>query len=261
MEVREFALHILENERIEDKLLDPPFLTDLDPGSPLFLREPARAHNIRFSAHTRGERKKLPPLQELYDIEKRAVCLHRFCGHELLAVEMMAYALLAFPEAPTAFRRGLLFTLKEEQEHVRIYMKRLEGLGLTLGDLPLYKHFWRHTPFITSPIRYVSMMSLTFEMANLDFAPFYASAFRKIGDKESEELMNRILLDEIKHVRFGINWFHKLQQRQDSHDWVEYCESLYPYLTPKRAKGHIYQEEYRQKAGVPDDWIKKIEEA
>jgi uncharacterized ferritin-like protein (DUF455 family) len=261
MEVREFAIHILENERIEDKLLDPPFLTDNDPGTPLFWKEPARARHLTFRTHTRGERKKLPPIQELANRENSAACLHRFCGHELLAVEMMAFALLAFPEAPPSFRRGLLFTLKEEQEHVRLYMKRLEELGVNFGDFPLYKHFWRHTPFITSPLRYVSMMSLTFEMANLDFAPYYAAAFRKIGDNHSEALMNRILHDEIKHVRFGINWFQKLQEKHPDQDWQEYCESLYPYLTPKRAKGQIFLQEHRQKAGIPHHWIHHIQEA
>lgn len=261
MEFRDFALHILESERIEDKLLDPPFLTDEKPGSPLFFREPCREISLRFHNHTRKERDKLPPLHDLKNKEKTAICMHRFCGHELLAVEMMAYAILAFPEAPAAFRSGLIFTLKEEQEHVRLYMQRLELLGVRFGDMPLYKHFWRHTPFITSPVRYVSMMSLTFEMANLDFAPYYAAAFRKIGDTDSETLMNRILHDEIKHVRFGMGWFQKLKERNTSSDWQEYCESLYPYLTPKRAKGHQFLDAPREAAGVPAQWIRNIKEA
>ncbi len=254
MDFREFALHILESERIEDKLLDPPFLTDLNPGTPLFWKEPSRSTELQFEKHARKEGK-LPPLHELADLEKTAVCLHRFCGHELLAVEIMAFAILAFPEAPPNFRKGLIFTLKEEQEHVRLYMKRLEKIGVKFGDFPVYKHFWRHTPFITSPIRYVSMMSLTFEMANLDFAPYYAAAFRKVGDLDSEALMNRILHDEIKHVSFGMGWFQKLQTKNDSADWREYCESLYPYLNPKRAKGHQFIPAHREKAGVPSHWI------
>ena len=54
--------------------------------------------------------------------------------------------------------------------------------GSALATLPYYKHFWAHTPFLTDPIRYLSVMSLTFEMANLDFAPLYGKSFARCGD-------------------------------------------------------------------------------
>lgn len=260
MELRTFAIHILSGETIEEKLFDPPALSDSAPGSPLFWKQPARCKNLQFVKHSRREGK-LPALSELHHPEKTAVCMHRFCGHELLAVEMMAYALLAFPEAPRPLRMGIANTLKEEQEHVRLYCKRLNELGIVFGDLPLYKHFWRHTPYITSPIRYLSMMSLTFEMANLDFAPYYGEAFRKVGDQASEDLMNRILKDEISHVSFGMGWFNRLARRKEDASWNEYCESLYPYLTPKRAKGRHFKDAYRKKAGIPSQWIEQIERA
>ena len=118
----------------------------------------------------------------------------------------MAYALLRFPEAPSTFRRGVANTLKEEQEHVRLYLRQMERLGIRFGDLPLYRHFWCHTPYLTSPISYISVMSLTFEMANLDFAPMYGQSFDRHGDKEAAALMARILKDEISHVSFGWHW-------------------------------------------------------
>ena len=65
----------------------------------------------------------------------------------------------------------------------------MERLGITFGDLPLYRHFWKHTPHIQSPLHYISMMSLTFEMANLDFAPMYGQSFAPFGDIDSAGLM------------------------------------------------------------------------
>ena len=95
---------------------------------------------------------KLPPFESHRDPNNRAACLHRFAGHELLAVEIMAYALLKFPDAPPHFRKGLAHTLKEEQEHVRLYIKELTRLGIKFGDLPLSIATFGATPPILIPL-------------------------------------------------------------------------------------------------------------
>jgi len=252
VELREWAIRILSGDTLEEKLLDPKSLSDDQPGTPLLWNEPTRPAGMGFSKHSKKD--KLPSFHEHADKDKRAICLHRFAGHELLAVEIMAYALLAFPKAPRHFRRGLANTLKEEQEHVRLYCKRLEAFGIAFGDLPLYRHFWAYTPFLTTPEEYVSVMSLTFEMANLDFAPLYGASFAKAGDAASAQLMERILKDEIAHVGFGWNWLQKFKKNDDP-IWNAYLSSLPENLSPKNAKGPYYNEEHRKKAGVSQDWL------
>lgn len=256
MELREWATRILSANTLEEKLSTPPLLTDHSPGTPLLFNEPTRPEGMKFRRHC--SREKLPPFHDHRDPHKRAVCLHRFAGHELLAVEIMAQALLAFPDAPKHFRRGVANTLREEQEHVRLYLSRMEAFGLKFGDLPLYKHFWAYVPHLTCPIRYVSVMSLTFEMANLDFAPMYGKSFERVGDTESAALMKQIYEDEIQHVRFGMNWLKKM--KGDESEWETWEKSLPPLMTPKRAKGFVLHEEGRRLAGVPDSWIQKLKE-
>ena len=51
----------------------------------------------------------------------RARALHTFLHHELQAAELMAWAVLAFPDAPRAFRRGLLRIALDEVRHMRLY--------------------------------------------------------------------------------------------------------------------------------------------
>lgn len=207
MELRQWATRILGADTLEEKLLTPPILTDHTPGPAVLWDTPSRPIGMEFKRHSKRE--KLPPFHEHASPDKRAACLHRFAGHELLAVEIMAYALLAFPDAPKHFRKGLANTLKEEQEHVRLYIERLAGLGVKFGDMPLYKHFWSYVPHLHTPMAYVSTMSLTFEMANLDFAPMYKKSFARNGDDLSAALMQRILEDEISHVSFGYQWLKK----------------------------------------------------
>ncbi len=254
MELRDWAIRILSADTLEEKLLSPPLLTDHFPGEPLVFNEPVRPIGMGFNKRSKEE--KIPPFQAHGLAENRAVCLHRFAGHELLAVEIMAHALTAFPEAPKAFRMGIAHTLKEEQGHVRMYMARMEELGLHFGDLPLYRHFWNHVPHLTTPIRYVSVMSLTFEMANLDFAPLYGRSFATFGDEKSASLMGQILEDEIHHVSFGYRWLQRLKGEDEP--WDAWTRNLYEKLTPKRAKGFVVMEENRRKAGIPEEWIKRI---
>lgn len=255
MEIREWAIRILTADTLEDKLICPEFLTDHNPGTPLLFDEPTRPLHMGFNKRSREE--KLPPFQSHREEEKRAICLHRFAGHELLAVEIMAHALTAFPEAPKAFRKGVAHTLKEEQGHVKMYMQRMEEMGVKFGDLPLYRHFWNHVPYLTSPVRYVSVMSLTFEMANLDFAPLYGKSFAHFGDHKSSALMQQILKDEINHVSFGFSWLNRLKAK-DKNSWDIWSESLNPKLNPKRAIGFVLMEENRRLAGIPEDWIENF---
>lgn len=255
MELRDWATRILSADTLEEKLLSPKELTDHNPGFPLFWKEPVRPPKMGFQKHSRKD--KLPKLHELAHPDKRAICMHRFAGHELLAVEIMAYALLAFPETPKYFRRGLANTLKEEQQHVRLYLKQMTRLGIAFEDLPLHKHFWSYTPHLREPRHYISVMSLTFEMANLDYAPMYGAAFEECGDLDCAKLMKKILQDEIAHVCFGWNWLKKLKDPNQT-QWDAWLNSLPPNLSPMRAMGKSFQKDHRKKAGISSQWIESF---
>lgn len=258
MELREWAIHILSADTLDGKLFDPGEWTDHFPGAPCIWHEPTRPPGMSFCRRTKEE--KLPSFQEHHDPQKRAICLHRFAGHELLAVEIMAFTLLAFPDAPAIFRKGVAHTLREEQGHVRLYMTHMQRLGITFGDLPLYRHFWKHTPYIQSPLHYISMMCLTFEMANLDFAPMYGKSFAHFGDQESAQLMATILKDEISHVKFGWHWLKRFKQTQQT-EWDAWEATLATtLLSPKRAKGFCVHEEPRRQAGIPANWIVNLKD-
>lgn len=256
MEIREWAIRILSADRMDEKLLNPGPLTDLQPGPPLIWKEPTRPPGMEF--RTRSKEEKLPPLHDHKKADNRAICLHRFAGHELLAVEIMAYTLLAYPDAPPHFRRGLANTLKEEQGHVRMYLKRMKEMGLEFGDLPLFKHFWAHTPFILSPKHYVSIMNLTFEQANLDFAPIYGQSFARNGDEASAKLMAQILEDEIAHVKFGASWLKQFKRAEET-EWEAWTSILSEtLLTPKRGRGFYIHPEHRLQAGLSEEWNKNL---
>ena len=93
--------------------------------------------------------------------EERGLVLHFFANHELLALELMALALLKFPDAPQKFRRGVVQTLKDEQEHVRLYRRRMDEIGVEFGQIPVSDYLWKAIAPMRRPSVFVTGLSLT----------------------------------------------------------------------------------------------------
>ena len=259
MELREFAEQVLFATSLETKLAPPPTpITDTTPGPALPCpSSPGRPAELRFKASSHGK-SRFPGLHQLDQTHERGRLLHFFANHELLAVELMALVLLRFPDAPPSFRRGVLQTLLDEQEHTRLYVARMHACGVTFGELPVSGFFWRAVAGMQSPIDYVAGLSLTFEQANLDFARHFAQGFREVGDAESAALLDRIYHDEIAHVAYGLKWFRRWKDPGQS-DWNAFCRHLRLPLSPQRAKGFTLNVEGRRAAGFDSDFIARLE--
>ncbi len=254
MELQEHAQRILFATSLEEKLAMPTATLIDDSPSALSLPEvPGRPADLQFH---KGD-SDLPSRIELKGDEERARLLHYFANHELLAVELMALAILKFPDAPKAFRKGLARTLKEEQEHTLLYMRRMELLGLSFGDLPVNDFFWKNVSTMESPLDYVARLSLTFEQANLDYSRYFEARFREAGDTESAVLMERIYKDEISHVGYGLKWFRRWKDEKQS-DWEAFSKILVHPLSPARAKSIPFNEEGRRKAGLDQSFVRQL---
>jgi uncharacterized ferritin-like protein (DUF455 family) len=257
MELRVFAERVLFATSLEEKLQAPDFITDEQPGSAIATpAAPGRPRELTFkpTGTARGE---FPGTRHLEQDPERGRLLHFFANHELLATELMALVLLKFPEAPAAFRKGVLETLKDEQEHTRLYMERMKSCGIQFGSLPVSGYFWRAVSGMESPMDYVAGLSLTFEQANLDFARHFSACFGEIGDVDSARLLQKIYRDEIGHVAYGLKWFRRWKNPSES-DWEAFCRQLKFPLSPARAKGFSINVEGRRAAGLPLDFIEHL---
>lgn len=257
MEVREFAERILFARTLGEKLAFAADLTDERPGAPLPLPDtPGRPAELTFKpSGSRGA--EAPPAHRLGDERERGRLLHFFANHELLATELMALVLLRFPDAPPAFRRGVLQTLRDEQEHTRMYLDRMRACGIAFGELPVSGYFWRAVSPMTSPLDFVTGLSLTFEQANLDFCRHFAGCFTEAGDAETAALLDRIYRDEIGHVAHGLKWFRRWKD-PGSGDWDAYCRQLRFPLSPARARGIGFNAEGRRAAGLDGAFITQL---
>lgn len=250
----DFAKTILLGESLQDKLLDTPIEWKEWKGFQL-PHLPGRAGRLAFS----NTQMKFPKVNRLNETDKKAMALHSFANHELLAIEMMAAALLIYPhegQDDLRFKKGILSALKDEQKHLSLYINRLNELGYSFGDFPLNDFFWRQMEKLKTANQYTAVMALTFEAANLDFAQYYSNIFKSLGDNETAKVLEIVLEDEISHVAFGAFWMKKW--RNDKKLWDYYLSSLPWPLTPARSKGISFDPNLHAKAVNDEEFISSL---
>lgn len=258
MEIRELARRIVLTDSLEDKLAPPPAaLTDLHPGPPVRIPSPGRPADLVIAP---VKETRVPGPRGMLDPRQRPRLLHGLANHELQATELFAWALLAFPEAPADFRRGLVAILRDEQRHTRMYAARLGAHGHDLGDFPVSGYFWNKVEHITTPLQFVCAMSLTFENANLDHTVDLADLARRGGDAKTAGVIEQVHRDEVEHVRFGWKWLRILKDESQT-EWEAFRANLTWPLRPAKAKGRRFHRRGREAAGLEADFIRRLEES
>ena len=259
MEIRAFAERVLFGTTWEDKLIRSNGFEDPHPGPPLATPSyPGRPEGLRLDSWHDREQLRFTDVRRLNTERDRGLVLHFFANHELLALELMALALLKFPDAPAKFRRGLVQTLVDEQEHVRLYRGRMEQVGVEFGQIPVSDFFWTAIAPMERPMDFVARLSLTLEQANLDYSVHYARTYRRLGDDATAAILQRIYQDEIGHVKHGLSWFNRWRDPELS-EWEAYKRVLSMPLSPARAKGIGFNREGRSKAGLSAAYIDELE--
>ncbi len=253
MKLSEFTDKILNGGELSDKLYYPKQI-EFDQSPQKRILSPKREGKIEFS-----DKQAKFPKGHFHEKKRTAMALNAFANHELLAVEIMAYALSIFdhntPEL-VRFKKGILSALKDEQKHFKLYANRMKQLGYEFGDFPLNDFFWNHMKDMKTPEEYLSMMAMTFEAANLDFSFHYEKIFRDLGDEKTADILKVVYEDEISHVGFGVNYLNRWKEDQSLWDYYKSC---LPFpLTPARARGKSFDRESRVKAKMDDHFISHL---
>ena len=257
MQLRTWAEQVVLGKSLKAKLETPPEqLDDTDPGPSLFPPLPGRPPELLFAP--RRSAPAMPAFGTFANPEKRAIAHHIMANHELQALEVMALVLCGFPMAPREFRRGLVEVMQDEQRHTRMHIERATALAQPFGSLPVNGYIWKKAQQFTSPLDYLAGLPLVFEGANLDHTLEFAAAFEQGGDTRGAALLRTIHRDEIRHVRFGIDWLRRLKDPAQS-DWEAFTSHLHWPLRPAKARGDTFQRSARKAAGLTDEFIDRLE--
>lgn len=258
MHYREYARTLLEGPALEDKLLSAKNIEFTDCLDIYELpKNPGRSNKLKLD----NQQVKFPRNTSFHLEEKRGLALHFFANHELLAIEMMAAALLIYPDTTKdfiLFKKGLVKTIQDEQKHLKLYMSRMKDFGIELGEFPLNDFFWRSMEKCKTPSQFYSAMAMTFESANLDFALFYEKSFQAVDDHETAKIMRIVFEDEISHVALGVHWLNQWRGNKDL--WNYFKENLPGVMTPARSKGIHYDRKSRERAGLENDFLIQLED-
>jgi uncharacterized ferritin-like protein (DUF455 family) len=256
MEIRDFARRCLLSTLIDDKLAEPDGeFSDDHVGPPTRVELPGRPENLQFA--DRRTAPKLPSAQSLKEPAKRGLAHHILANHELQALEVMAWTLLAFPDAPREFRFGVARVMRDEQRHTRMHIERAARLGVTFGQFPVNGYIWQKCMSVTSVLEYCACLPLVFEGRNLDHSLELAEQFQAAGDERSAAVMRAIHRDEIEHVRFGLEWLRRLKPAGLS-DWDAFERHLHWPLRAEKASGETFQREAREAAGMTPEFIEGL---
>jgi uncharacterized ferritin-like protein (DUF455 family) len=258
MEIRAFADQVLLSDSLELKLRPPVDLTDQSPGPAVRVPRPIRPPNLQFAP-----RKSAPPMPRgdaLRDPVRRAQAHHIMANHELQALEVMAWILCAFPDAPPEFRRGLVHVMQDEQRHTRMHVERARSLGAEFGRYSVNSYIWQKAMAFHSLLDYIAGMPLLFEGRNLDHTLEFAVEFSAAGDERSAAVMQAIHRDEVHHVQFGVDWLRRLKPPEQS-DWDAFEQHLHWPLRASKARGDVFQSDARRQAGMSEDFIQRLAQA
>ncbi|MCO4747574.1 MAG: DUF455 family protein [Proteobacteria bacterium] len=255
MELRDFAEAVLFSADLSTKLSAPEVFTDRLPGGVLTgVQVPGRPQAMPLVAARAIPAAPTP--HSIQDERIRGGALHTFANHELQALELMALALLRFPEAPAGFRMGLAHIIRDEQRHFRLYQERAEHWGVELGDVGVGHFFWNTVADLRDVGSFLAALSLTYEQANLDFAAYWKPAFAAVDDPVSAAVLQVVADDEEAHVAHGVRWFERLM---GGADFELYKRTLAAPLTPGRAKGPVFNREARLRAGLSPAFVDEVE--
>ncbi len=255
-QIREVAERILLADSLDAKLTKVAIeFVDDRPGVAVRVAVPGRPADLKFAP--RRTAPAMPRGEALRDPKKRAVAHHILANHELQALEVMAFVLLAFPDAPAEFRRGLLEIMRDEQRHTRLHVDRAAELGVRFGELPVNDYIWQKAQAFESLLDYVAGLPLTFEGRNLDHTLEFEEFFERAGDPQSAAILRAIHRDEIGHVRFGVEWLRRLKPADQS-DWDAYCAHLHWPLRAEKSIGEELNRGPRLKAGMTDEFIDRL---
>jgi uncharacterized ferritin-like protein (DUF455 family) len=221
--------------------------------SPLRLTQPGRPVELRVSP----QKVKAPRGGALRDPKKRAALLHTFWHHELQAAELMCWAVLAFPDTPVAFKRGLINICQDEIRHMQLYAAAIQSLGFALGDFPVRDWFWQRVPAARSPASFLAVMGLGFEAGNLDHTQRFAQQFRAFGDEAGACLQELVAQEEVPHVAFAAHWFRRFEGELSFSKW---CQELPAPLSPMVMRGDPLNRSARIVAGMDEPFLDALEQ-
>lgn len=139
----------------------------------------------------------------------RLALLHALAHIEFVAIDLALDAAGRFgAQMGRQFVDDWLSVAADEAMHFALIARRLRTLGSFYGAMPAHDGLWdaaRETAHDVAAR--LAIVPMVLEARALDVTPMTVERFVKAGDERSARILQRIVDDEIRHVRFGTTHF------------------------------------------------------
>lgn len=114
------------------------------------------------------------------------------------------------------FVGDFLAVAADEAMHFALIERKLKSLGSGYGDLPAHDGLWQAAEATSHDVAArLAIVPLVLEARGLDVTPRAVERVRALGDEGGARLLERILDDEIRHVRAGATHFAAWCERRN----------------------------------------------
>ena len=139
----------------------------------------------------------------------RIALLHALAHIEFVAIDLAFDMAGRFGAAfPRDFTDDWIAVGADEAMHFALLDRRLRALGSHYGAMPAHDGLWElATATAHDPLARLAIVPMVLEARGLDVTPETILRFRSAQDEASARILERILSDEIRHVRAGTIWF------------------------------------------------------
>lgn len=139
----------------------------------------------------------------------RIAMLHALAHIEFVAIDLAVDLIGRFGgEFPRGFVDDWIAVAADEAMHFALIDRRLRQLGSHYGALPAHAGLWEAAEQTSDDaLARLAIVPMVLEARGLDVTPAMIERFRSIGDMVSARILERIYVDEIRHVTAGTMWF------------------------------------------------------
>ena len=138
----------------------------------------------------------------------QAALLHAVAHIEFNAINLAWDAVYRFRDLPQAFYDDWIQVADEEALHFELLHEQLQSLDYNYGDFPAHNGLWEMAVKTADDVLVrMALVPRVLEERGLDATPPIIAKVQAQGLKKLEEILQRILRDEIGHVAIGTRWF------------------------------------------------------
>lgn len=152
-----------------------------------------------------------------------------------------------------AFVGDFLRVAADEAMHFALLERHLATLGSHYGALPAHDGLWESAHETRHDVAArLAVVPMVLEARGLDVTPATLERVRAAGDLRGARILERILDDEIRHVRFGAKHFTDRAERMGAEP-----ANLWKTLVQSHFRGAIkppFNDSARLAAGLPLEW-------